>query len=380
MAANIVTAADATAHLVDNPVPNVANTALILQCCPAVNAVFVVCGLNGRQKLALIRQGINSIARLRLLGKDRAAVQALIKPIAALAVNRGGTEFGINIMTALAALVRFYDDRRRLNMPLLPADFGAAQLAEYETKILNEDGGSSDSDNEEVEGPGKFKVDDFVTWKEGLTIKLRSMKGVAGVSLYYVVREDLPANHDFQGDTEEQRLHQTRQTGHEWIKDNKRVAQYILGLVQPTDGYEWIKAIPKTNGRATFQALVRHYQGDNSATTIAQTYQAIENLKYTNQYVFSWEVFSTQFKKAYDRLEDHGITLPTAEKLRVIKSKIATRNIEFNMLAHLRRGPTQPFAHGIPIESRGTCGGRVSQSTSSGSTLPSYHSCCDQHS
>jgi hypothetical protein len=300
MAANITNAAEATAHLVENPMPNAVNTALIFQFCPAVNAVFAVCGLNECQKLALIRQGINSIAKLRLLGKDRSAIQALIKPITTLSLIHGRTEFGINIITALAALVRFYDDRRRLSLGMGVAHFTAVQLAEYEGKVMNEDSRSSDSDNEEVEGPGKLKVDDFITWKEGLNIKLRSMKGVAGVSLYYVVCEDLPADHDFQGDTEEERLRQVQHNGHEWNKDNKRVAQYILSLVQPTDGFEWVKGISKTNRRAIYQALVRHYQGDNAATTISQAYQAIENLKYTNQYVFSWEVFLTQFKKAYD--------------------------------------------------------------------------------
>jgi hypothetical protein len=43
---------------------------------------------------------------------------------------------------------------------------------------------------------------------------------------YYVVRDDLPAMHDFQGDDEEERLRQIRHTGHEWYKDNMRVAQY----------------------------------------------------------------------------------------------------------------------------------------------------------
>jgi hypothetical protein len=110
MAANITNAAEATSHLVENPVPNATNTVLIFQFCPAVNAVFAVCGLNKRQKLALIRQGINLIAKLQLLGKDRSAIQALIKLIATLSLIRSGTEFGINIITALAALVRFYDD------------------------------------------------------------------------------------------------------------------------------------------------------------------------------------------------------------------------------------------------------------------------------
>ena len=53
-------------------------------------------------------------------------------------MTRGGTEFEINAITALAVVVWFYDDRRRLNFPMDPAAFGAAQLAAYEGKILNE--------------------------------------------------------------------------------------------------------------------------------------------------------------------------------------------------------------------------------------------------
>jgi hypothetical protein len=188
--------------------------------------------------LALIRQGINLIAKLQLLRKDCLAIQVLIKPILMLSLMHGGTEFGINIIMALAALVWFYDDRRRLSLGMGAAQFEAVQLAEYEGELMNEDSDSSDSDEEEVEGPGKLKVDDFITWKEGLNIKLQTIKGKAGISLYYVVCEDLPANHDFQGDIEVQHLHQIKHDRHEWIKDNKQVAQFILCLVQPTDGFE----------------------------------------------------------------------------------------------------------------------------------------------
>jgi hypothetical protein len=335
MVAVIANMSDATEHLVETPIPTNTNTLWIFQVCATVDAVFSICGLNVRQKLALICQGVNSIAKLRLLGRDRAAIQTLIKPIVSLLLNRGGTKFSINIVPGLAALVWFYDDCCRLGLPAAAVAFGIAELAEYEATILNEDGGSSDSDNEEVDGPGKLKVDDFITWKEGLMIKLQSMKSTAGVPLYYVVRDDLPVGHDFHGDANEERIHQIRHTRHKWNKNNKRVAQYILSLVQPTDGYEWVKSEPKTDGRAIFQALVQHYQGDNAATTISQAYQTIETLRFTNQYVFLWEVFSTRIKKAYDQLEENGITIPTSEKLHIIKSKINTQNIEFNMLSKL---------------------------------------------
>ena len=211
--------------------------------------------------------------------------------------------------------------------------FGHAELAEYEEKILDGDDDSSDTDDEEVAGPGKFTVNDFMTWKQGLSIKLRSMWSVAGVPLFYVIRDDLPQNHDFMGDVEEERMHSIRQTGNEWKKDNKWVAQYILSLVQPTDRYKWIRNMPMSDGRAIYKALAQHYEGEHAASTNSNAYQSIENLVYTNQYIFSWEIFSTRIKKAYDRLEENGIIIPTHEKLRVVKKKINTRNVEFNMLA-----------------------------------------------
>jgi hypothetical protein len=122
MATIIASTANATAHLVENPAQTHANTLLILQNCAVDNTVFDMCGLNERQKLALIRLGINSLAKLRLLGKDRSAIQLLNKPIVILSLARGGTEFGINVITALAALVRFHDDRRRLSLAMDPAN------------------------------------------------------------------------------------------------------------------------------------------------------------------------------------------------------------------------------------------------------------------
>jgi hypothetical protein len=41
---------------------------VIFQVCIAVVTVFDVCALNPRQKLALLRQGINTIPKLQLLG------------------------------------------------------------------------------------------------------------------------------------------------------------------------------------------------------------------------------------------------------------------------------------------------------------------------
>jgi hypothetical protein len=168
----IANAHDATALLVEKPVPTNANTLRIFQVCGEADGVFRICGLNKRQKLAMIQQGVNSVAKLQLLRRDQAAIQVLIKPIAVLPLNCGGTEFGINIIMVLAAVIWFYDDHHCLGMAINAGAFGTMELTEYEAKILNEDDGLSNWDNKEVEGPGKLKVNNFITWKEGLHIKL----------------------------------------------------------------------------------------------------------------------------------------------------------------------------------------------------------------
>ena len=67
------------------------------------------------------------------------------------------------------------------------------------------------------------------------------MKSLAGVPLYYdVVRDDLPATHDFQGDDEEERL---RLSGTPDSHEIKMIWQCILSFVQPTDSDEWVTMI-----------------------------------------------------------------------------------------------------------------------------------------
>jgi hypothetical protein len=98
-------------------------------------------------------------------------------------------------------------------------------------------------------------------------------------------------------------------------------------LVQPTDGYKWIKAIPKTNGRTIFEESDPQDQRAYHLWSFGPTWPRRQRdnndfagesgdrqPKYTNQFVLSWEVFSTQLKKkAYDQLGDNGITIPTAD-------------------------------------------------------------------
>ena len=52
---------DATTWLAQNPRPNDGNALIVFAACGAINSVFDTCGLLDAQKLALIRQGVNTV-------------------------------------------------------------------------------------------------------------------------------------------------------------------------------------------------------------------------------------------------------------------------------------------------------------------------------
>lgn len=330
MAHLIMNPTSATAFLTTNMTPNLPNTVAILHVCAAVNSVFDVCGLTDTQKLALIRQGINTMARLRLLGCTCDEIRNSLKPVMALSRARGGCEFSINIITSLAALSGFYRDCRRRGLPLDPLSFSHASLDEWTERILQTD---DDSDDELVPSPGNLNIDNFLTWKEALDLKLKSMRGSAHTPLYYVIRPDLPPGH-LLVNAEDRLIHETRQQGPEWNKDNKKVARFVLGLVQPTDGYQWVREVSPFDGRGIVQALVNHYEGEGHSQRIVESARhTVSNLIYQNESVFSWETFSTRLKQAFDILNRHGVPVPLPEQLHTVRRKIKTANLEFNALA-----------------------------------------------
>jgi hypothetical protein len=330
MALVLARPADATVYLAENPVPNPANTLRIFQLCVAVDTVFHVCALNTRQKLALLRQGINTIPKLQLLGTKQDDLFNKLKPSTSLPLNRGGCEFTIDAVTNLTALVLFYKDRKRFGQPLHPGAFGQAELNEYVERITEGDE-KSDEEDDSITGAGKLNIHDFIEWNEALELELRQKKGVAGVPLYYVIQEALLPGHVFVDD-EERRLYQTRQVGIEWRKDQKRVAQIILSYVQPTDAYEWIRHIPPADGHLIHQTLVAHFEGEYQSQTIQNAHATIAALEYRNQSIFPWETFSNRIAKSYGRLEKNGVVFPLLEQLRTVSQKIRTANITFNTL------------------------------------------------
>ena len=129
--------ADATVFLIEHPSPTAANTLQIFQTCAAINTVLDVCGCTPRQKIALIRQGVNTIRRLRILGRTRSEIQDALKPYMTLPVNHGGCVFELITASSLAAAVGFYEDHRQHNLPLTANVFDQAAHDEWLDQVTD---------------------------------------------------------------------------------------------------------------------------------------------------------------------------------------------------------------------------------------------------
>jgi hypothetical protein len=105
MALVLANLTDATVYLLDNPVPTPTNTLIIFHMYIVVTTVFDVCALNARQKLALLRQGINTIPKLQLLGTKKDKLFNKLRPLTSLPLNRCRCEFTIDAVTNLTPLV-----------------------------------------------------------------------------------------------------------------------------------------------------------------------------------------------------------------------------------------------------------------------------------
>jgi hypothetical protein len=106
MALVLANPANATVYLLDNPVPNPANTLVIFQVCVAVVTVFDVCALKDD-----------------LLNK--------LKPSTLLPLNCGSCEFTIDAVTNLTALVLFYKNHKQFGQTPNPNALGQVKLDEY---------------------------------------------------------------------------------------------------------------------------------------------------------------------------------------------------------------------------------------------------------
>jgi len=192
----------------------------------------------------------------------------------------------------------------------------------YEAAKIAEDKG----DEMEKKKPEVLKSSEWVEWEKSIVHYLNGMRNRKGVPLSYVIRGDRPQGVSLISD--ECKIYAADLQGPQFSNDSKEVYNLIKELVQSTDGDSWLP-VRCSCGRAAMQALRAHYDGPDQAKARIDVARAkLESLFYKNEYMLSFESYSTQMKKHYDVLEKYHQPEYEANKIDAFLKGIRNDNIK----------------------------------------------------
>jgi len=149
----------------------------------------------------------------------------------------------------------------------------------------------------------------FKKFMEELSSHLSMIVGVRGVSLNYVIREDVQPHFDPLIPYDEAIIQGITMEGPAFKIDARTVHQIILRNVhEDSDAYVYLKPLlRRQDGSLDIRALRDRYQSEASVqATINSAKAVLSSLRYKNERSFSFERFSSKLQKAYDDLEEAG--------------------------------------------------------------------------
>ena len=223
---------------------------------PDLNRVLNICRLTSWQKYAVLRQGVTSIADVRMLGSTVETIRDNFKHCNSMAETCGGTNFGAILYTCIHALTEYVCDRQRWHGQLPdPAGFTDAVMNEYiERSGVSEQVG----DKLEVAEPPKLGENNFHQREDAILAQLHAKKRNNNVPLAYVVRKPTPPT--VYADETEKLIYEAIRTGPAWEEDKKTVRNFIIGLLVQTLAKTWIKDhMASQDGSAMIAALRTHF-------------------------------------------------------------------------------------------------------------------------
>ena len=102
------------------------------------------------------------------------------------------------------------------------------------------------------------------------------------------------------------------------------VYQLLSDVVAGTSGYTWIRAHDRSqNGRATWMALVVHYEGGGQREKrMSAALATLKALHYKTESVFAYEDFSCKLLEAFRDLKGTDEELSEFQKVKLLLEKI----------------------------------------------------------
>ena len=156
-----------------------------------INAALTVCGANNQQaRNAFTQQGITNVADFaQLSDKD---VKEMCVAMAAIPPEQNGYRLGALQIKRIRALAHWARKQQLRQLPIPNGGFTAALMAASIQELDMEA-----EEETEVKKPAKLNPEDWDVWEPSFVNYLKSLKGVQGTPLSYVIRSANLTVNDF---------------------------------------------------------------------------------------------------------------------------------------------------------------------------------------
>jgi len=167
--------------------------------------------------------------------------------------------------------------------------------------------------------PDKFQPHSLRGWSSfnrDLENYLSGLRGISGVPLIYVIREERAIVAMPGGDDIDQLIRLAPLQGPSYLEDKRRVYRIIRDAVSGTDGWIWIQDVKNEDRRLAIKRLRDHYDGPGASTQRVQ--DAKERLKvchYKSETTFPFERYVSVLKECFATLEDDECPITERDKI-----------------------------------------------------------------
>jgi len=277
------------------------------------------CGLSQAQIDAVGREGYLTLTDFSL--NQYADIESFAKKLQALPVLRGGVNMGHMHVLKMKALLYWLKDRDRRGIDIYEdydEDFGQVELL-ASIKSLETYERLQKAGETKNKAPDKFQPHSLRSWSSfnrDLENYLSGLRGISGVPLIYVIREERAIVAMPGGDDIDQLIRLAPLQGPSYLEEKRRVYQIIRDAVSGTDGWIWIQDVKNEDGRLAIKRLRDHYDGPGASTRRVQ--DAKERLKvchYKSETTFPFERYVSVLKECFTTLEDDERPITERDKI-----------------------------------------------------------------
>jgi len=281
-----------------------------------IDQALQVCGINAAPAIAAFtRDGFNNVADFAIMtDKD---IRDMCVAMAARPQNQQGYKLGALQIKRVRAMAEWARQRARRQLPIPDDMFDAAMLNEA-IQQLN----MGTIDEAEVKKPPKLNPDDWDIWEPSFINYLKSLNGVQGTPLAYVIRKPNLTAADFPATDDINRLmYSVALQGPAFTRDNQRVARELVSFIAGTEAAHFIDQ-NNNDGRAMMTTLRGHYNGPGEVQKRYRKAEVrLQALHYRNEAVFPFSTFVAELTRCFTAYHDAQRPIDEETKMDYLMNK-----------------------------------------------------------